>query len=330
MQFSLVLPAIVGLSLLPSIPARSILCTSTRNPVYEALVANRTGSFHSNFNTGDAGKRKNGNLFSLAAELTVNNVDNLGRAAFVNELLSFDGPFPDLQLYDVLRLNDGNTASILFYLHAHQTGAFGGVPATGNKVQAANGELFVFDEDALVSRFIGVNQLDLVGLQISGQAPVDEFRNYSLVNNPQTPQAYRDKIKTAAAQFNRNFNLGNSSAIAALAAPDVTVHPGNSNDTTTSGRQALVNLITKYKTALPDLLAHDEYVVGDGHYAAVEFIWQGTRTGPFVATNGTVVPPDGKVYRTRAFRWMEFNREGLVTTLWEVANNNDFLTNVQG
>jgi hypothetical protein len=77
------------------------------------------------------------------------------------------------------------------------------------------------------------------------------------------------------------------------------------------------------------MLAHDEYVLADGHYAATEFLWQGTRKGDFTASNGTVVPPDGKSYQVRGFRWFKFNDKGLVTKFWEVYNNNDFLTRVQ-
>jgi predicted ester cyclase len=313
--------------LVPAMASSSpILCTSPTSPVYEKEVQNRSATFHQNFNKGDDGKKANGALVSLSIDWVSQNVNTLGRQAFVNGLLSFGVPFPDLKISDNIILIDGNTAAIFYYFQGHQTGPFNVIPASGAAIEALNGELMVFDQDVLLNRLISINEIDTVDLEITGKKIVDHFENVTLIENPQTSAEFRQKIKNIAAQFNKNFNLGNNSANAAFLAPNVEVLTDQGLQT---GKDAVLNLFTRYVKSHPDLIAHDEYILGDGHFTAVEWVWQGTFTGPFLASNGSTVQPTGKSYRMRGLRWMQYDDQGLVTKVWQVTNNNDLITNVQ-
>ena len=112
-------------------------------------------------------------------------------------------------------------ASILYMFQGTQGGTFDGIPATGRKVEAWNGELMVFNDEALLSRLTTVNNLDQFQLEITGAVTIDEFQNVTLASNPQTPSAYRTKIKNVAAKFNKNFNNGKTAANSTLATSDI-------------------------------------------------------------------------------------------------------------
>jgi len=293
---------------------------------YEPKVRNNTASFHKNFNAGPAGKQANGALVSNSIDWANNNANTLGRANFVNTLLSFDVPFPDLKIFDVFILVDGNIGAVFYYFQAHQDGPFGDLPATGRPMQVLNTELFMFDADARLARLITVNDLSHVQAQLTGTVPAPVFGNFTLVSNQQTSPYFRTKIKNTAAQFNNNFNANKTAMNAGLARPDVKITTG---DGVSHGTEALLALFAELEKSHPDLLAHDAYVVGDGHYVAVGFIWEGTFKGDFKLTNGTIVPPDGKAYRTWAARWFQFDDAGIVTAVWQVEDHDNMVKNVQ-
>ena len=238
-------------------------------PEYEKLVANHSSQFHMNLDKGDVGRRANAALATASMFWTTNNATTIGQKQFVNGLLSFDSSFTSFQIHDMLHLNNGNMVSILYVFQGTQGGTFDGIPATGRKIEAWNGELMVFNDEALLSRLITVNNLNQFQLEITGAVTIDEFQNVTLASNPQTPSAYRTKIKNVAAQFNKNFNNGKTAANSALVTSNIII---NTNSAILYGQNALKSHFNKYNTSLPDLLAYDEYILADGHYAAVEFV----------------------------------------------------------
>src|ERR1700753_197447 len=217
------------------------LCTSPRSSKYEALEANRSASFHANFDTGEAGRIANGDLVSNSLYWTANQVNTLGRTPFVKGLLSFGGPFPDLFIRDLIHLNDGNKASIMFYFQGHQTGEFEGVPASGAAIEILNGEHFVFDQDVLLDRLVTVNELNILQLQITGQQKVTNFTNVTLLDNPQTPKAFRDSIKDTTAKFHQNFNMNKTGDNANFVTDNVQIF---SNQGLQIGKKAFLDLFT--------------------------------------------------------------------------------------
>ena len=294
---------------------------------YEALVANHTASFHINFSKGPDGKKANGALVSDSIDWANDNQFTLGRSAFVNGLLSFGVPFPGLQLPDILIVTEGSVSALRYLFQGSQTGTYNGIPATGNKVECGNAELMTFDENALLNHLVSVNDLDSIELQVQGKIKVDQFQNVSLTPMQKTSSHFREGIKNTTAQLNVNFNKNMVAANAKLVSPDLKIHL--LNGTTLTGPDAFISFLSRFQTPLPDLIAHDEYIIAQGYYSASEFIYQGTRTGVFTATDGTKVQPDGKSYRTRAMRFIRFDESGIIKEFWEVMNNNDLMTAVQ-
>lgn len=296
---------------------------SCTNPEYDARVFKSASTFHKNFDKGEGGKMENGKMVSDSIEWDNNNQITLGRQNFVDGLLSFDVPFPNIQIADVIVISRG-TRPLYSTISGRAERPFQKLPPSGNNVEFINAEFMAFDQDALLDYLISINPIDQIILETKGEKKIDKFKHATLRQNPQTSLSYRRKIKESAAQFTKNFNNGNNDATVKLASPDVLIH--RSDDTTVTGRSALLEVLDRYKTALPNLIQHDEFNVGDGHYVAVEFVSEGTRTGPFIATNGTQVPPDGRVYKTRSGRFLRFDDEGVVVEFWEVIDNDNFLT----
>jgi predicted ester cyclase len=289
--------------------------------LYEARVRTNIASFHKNFVLGDRGKQANGTLVSSSIDWANNNANTLGRANFVSTLLSFNAPFPDLRILDVNILVDGNTGAVFYYFQGHQSGPFAGIEPAGRPLEIINTEIFTFDADALNARLITVNSLGMLEAQISGVVPAPAFGNFSLVENPQTTGYYRQKIKGIAAGFDDAFNSRNESALNsnctswAWVRPDVNVT--TASGTTSTGLAALQRLFAQFDGSHPDLLAHDAYVIVDGQYVAVGSVLEGTFTGTFAMINGTAVKGDGKMYRTWAARWYQFDDEGFVVKVWD-------------
>lgn len=95
-------------------PSNQVLCTPPQSPLYTALVAKNSATFHQNFNRpNDVGKKANGALTNPSIWWTSNNIETLGTPGFVSGLEAFDSPFPGLQIADFVHVNDGNLAAIL-------------------------------------------------------------------------------------------------------------------------------------------------------------------------------------------------------------------------
>lgn len=91
----------------------------------------------------------------------------------------------------------------------------------------------------------------------------------------------------------------------------------------------MVRLMRRLSTAFHDLKITDEYVLADGDRAAVEYIMQGTQTGPYTAPNGTVIPPTGKTVRVRGINFLAFDANGLLKEITVIHNENDFVTQLK-
>ena len=62
-----------------------------------------------------------------------------------------------------------------------------------------------------------------------------------------------------------------------LVADDVHI---NADSNMLQGKRAFPDRLQRLKAPFPDLTIHDEYVLTDGDRAAVEYIMEGTQTGP--------------------------------------------------
>ncbi|KAH8805258.1 hypothetical protein F5884DRAFT_798842 [Xylogone sp. PMI_703] len=291
--------------LLYPVPASSL------SPSYLRLVANRSASFHPNFNTGETGALANGALVSPSIEDDANGVTFLGSALFVRSLQGGGRT----QFLDQLIIQEGNAFGILFAQRT-QVGS--------TRIQIESGEVMVFDENALLNKLITVSQGALASLQAVNQALVPEFQPINITRiDDDIPPSFTSRIKGVTAQLNRNFNSGNSSSNSAFVSQNIIVH---ADGNTTTGVNAFLNLFTRYDNSIAGLVAHDEYIFAQGNYVAVEFVRSGIRNGTFTTLNGTHVAPDGGLPFVRGMRFLRFDRQsGLIQEIWEVANNDDFL-----
>lgn len=69
------------------------------------------------------------------------------------------------------------------------------------------------------------------------------------------------------------------------------------------GREGFLQFMSSFKTAFPDIEMTHTHLVASGDDVAVEFVWNGTHTGPLVSAAGTI-PPTGR--RVEGARVAEF------------------------
>jgi hypothetical protein len=286
---------------------------SSLNSSYLALVSNHSRSFHPSANSGARGLTLRAQLTSAAISFT-----SSGSPTLVGRDL-FDQATPvDTRLFDQVYVQEGNVVASLFVTD---------MQGSGTRFAVETAEFMVFDEQALLYSLVNILPTGVAMLQASGEAPVPSTAGLSLMQiSNAIPKAFTTKARTAASQLNRNFNAGKPRSNLALAAQDVIVH---ANGNTTTGQPAFLDLFTRYTTSIPDLIAHDEYLVAQGNFAAVGFLSFGVRNGTFTAVNGTRVPPSNGFVSTRGARFMRFNvTSGLIQEIWEVADNDAFLAAV--
>jgi predicted ester cyclase len=133
---------------------------------------------------------------------------------------------------------------------------------------------------------------------------------------------YVAKIRLVASTFHKNFSAGEFDKNGPLVAEDIRI---NSNGAMLTGRDAFVQRIKRYKVPFPNLLIKDEYVLAEGNRAAVEYIMEGSQTGPFTLPDGTILQPSGKAVKVRGIEFMKFNQEGLLDDLITISNADDFV-----
>jgi hypothetical protein len=136
----------------------------------------------------------------------------------------------------------------------------------------------VFDANAELYHLITVEEFARAKSQIQNltTVPTPATNLTSLLQpNPQTPPAFRQKMRDSMGKIHANFNVGNNSANAQLVRADVEV---NADWNVTTGSQAFLDLISQWQCSFPDMVFHDDALLADGHLGAVEFVWEGTQT----------------------------------------------------
>jgi predicted ester cyclase len=128
---------------------------------YEKLILNNVSQFHKNFNNRDFAR--NGDLVVENLHVDSNGTEVNGRAAFVNRIGRFVGPFPDVQITDLITVVDGNTAAIRFVITGTQKGDLptpeGVIAATNRQIHVDGTEFFTFDKDGKLTDLVTVENL---------------------------------------------------------------------------------------------------------------------------------------------------------------------------
>lgn len=288
------------------------------------LFRENAPKFHENFSAGEF--EKNGPLVTPDIDVDSNNVKLVGRDNFVKRIERYSIPFPGLQLRDRVIIVDGNVAAVNYILQGQHGGPYGKIPATGNKVEAMSGEVFEFNPEGLMKKLTTITELDRLEAEISGHIRISEFLKVTLLQNGRVSPDELRKVRARAAMFDKNFNDGHTDKNADLAARSVRI---NADNTVLVGRAALVEQRERLKAAFPDMQIHDEYVLADGNRAAVEYVMEGTQTGPYTLADGSVLAATGKKVRVRGIDFMAFDGDGLLRELVVVHNENDFATQLE-
>jgi predicted ester cyclase len=285
----------------------------------DRLYRENASKFHKNFSAGEF--EKNGPLVTPDIDVDSNNVKLMGRDNFIKRIERYSIPFPGLQLRDRVIIVDGNVAAVNYILQGQHNGPYGKIAATGNKVEAMSGEVFEFNPEGLMKKLTTITELDRIEAEINGRSKISAFQKITLLPNGKVSPDKRAKVRAAAAMFDKNFNDGNTDKNADLAAKNVQI---NADNAVLVGTAALVEQRQRLKTAFPDMRIHDEYVLADGSRAAVEYVMEGTQTGPYIMGDGSVLAATGKKVRVRGIDFMAFDGSGLLKELVVVHNENDF------
>ena len=248
-------------------------------------------------------------MVSFDMEWNRNGALMLSRANFVTTLTTFNESFHGLQVPDRYHLVDGNVGAVLYRLQGPQTGAFEGMLNSGELLDIMGGELMQFDAEAELNYLITIEEFGIAVEQLFGNQTVTALTPVSLFNNPQTSQEFRQRLRDNMASLHRNFNIGQHSAIAGLATPDVVVNADQIQD---QGSDAFMNLFLSDLNSFPDKIFHNDFVLADGHLGAIESVWQGTQTGVYTAPDGSIIQPTGQPVRVRSLLFLEFNEDALV------------------
>ena len=291
---------------------------------YEQRIRSNASKFHKNFSAGRFDD--NGPLVTPDIDVNSNNVKLTGRQNFIDRLKRYSTPFPGLQLNDRIRVVDGDAVATNYILQGEQKGPFGKVAATGNKIEAMSGEIFVFYQAGLMRKLITVTELDVVAAEVRGNVTIKTFAPVTLLPNAQTAAAYASTIKATAASLYQNYSAKADAENAALATPDVTI---NADNVLTQGRQAIVDRFKPLRSTFPDLRISSEYVLVDGNRAAVEYVMEGTQTGGFRTPEGHDVKPTGKTVRVRGMDFLQFDPAGHISDLVIIHNQDDFGTQLE-
>jgi predicted ester cyclase len=280
----------------------------THDSAYESKVRTNLATFHPNLSKGNC--TGNGPLVSFPMQWNVNGQLLISRKSFVSHLCGFNTTFHGLKAPDVYHIVDGNVGAILYHLQATQTAPVGNIPLTGRRVELMGGELMVFDEQALLDFLITIEEDGRLVDQLTGVIDAPKpFPPISLISNPQTSSRYRSQLRKNMARLHQNFNEGNNLVNAALARSDIQV---NADYVDSTGQEAFVALFVNWQKAFPDMVYRDDYILADGHQGAIEYVWEGTQTGPYTAPNSTVIALTSKPVRVRGMLFLEFDDQGLV------------------
>jgi predicted ester cyclase len=198
-------------------------------------------------------------------------------------------PFHGMQLRDRVIVVDSNVAALNFVFQGEQKGSITGL----GRVEA----------------------------DVPGMIRINSFATIGTLSNGAEDSHRRAVLRAAAALFHRNFNDGHLERNAWLARGDVHV---NADNTMLRGRSAVIGQYDRLKQAFPDMQIHDEYVLADGYRAAVEYVMEGTQTGPFTSPDGSILQPTGKRVRVRGIDFMAFDETGLLRDLIVVRDEDSF------
>jgi hypothetical protein len=285
---------------------------------YNQILHENAGKFHANFNAGDFDA--NGPLATERIRIDSNNVRLSGRQNFVNRIKRFSVPFPALQLNDEVRIIDGNVAAVMYLMQGVHGGPYGEYQPTHNKVEAAGGEVFEFDETGLMKSLTTTTELDQVEACVRGIKELTGFRKVHLVSMREEPPLFVNQIRSDAAALYRNLDRACPRQNVRFFSSDfIMTRSGKTFD----GGAAFNGQFDGLRVSFPDLVISSEYVLAEGNWAGVAYVLRGTQTSAYSTSSGTVLPPSDKKIEAREMSFLEFGPDGLLVKAAVISNARD-------
>ena len=212
-------------------------------------------------------------------------------------------------------ITEGDLSTIMMTWEATHTGAFGDIPASGNRIKVTSTGI-----DRVVNGKIteGWGELNMLGmLQQMGAIPSPDAGSQAGATDQEPLVRNKEVIR----KFHAAMNNKDMKTLHSLIHPDFVNHLGAMGDQ--SGPQALIDGLAPFYEALPDLHVNEEYVVSQRNRVATRITTSGTHQGSYmgipptgndVSFTGIVIyrlDDDGKIVE----RWQDFDSAGLMQQL---------------
>lgn len=243
------------------------------NSSYTEKVRNNASTFHKNFTTGDFDK--NGALVNEKIYVNSNNAIVIGKDKFVQRIKRFHTPFPDLALRDRIVLVDENQVALLYIMQGTQTGPYGSIPQSGNKINVYAAEFFTMDDNALMKELLTITQLDQLVRQIKGEDKIQKQEDVTLMPTKKTNEKYKRMLKDKLDAYVQNFNTRDWAALDGMFTNNATI---KINGTTYKGTSSLTNALKSIIEKIPDATYHLIRNVVEGDRGAIAYEVNGTPT----------------------------------------------------
>lgn len=266
-QVSILIFALLGFRL-------QILAQNT-DTVYSENVRKNAQMFHINFSAGDF--EKNAPLVNEKIYYDSDNTIVIGRDNFVKDISSLKGSFPGLALRDKIIIVDENQVALFYMMQGIQTGSYGAIPASGNKINVDAVEFFTMDNNALMKELLTITQLDQLERQITGKDRVEKEVNVKLMPIKKVNMEYKRLLKDRLDAYVQNFNTRDWAALTGMFGKDVTI---KINGISHSGPLALINELKSVVQKIPDATYHLIRNVAEGDRGAIAYEVNGIISKP--------------------------------------------------
>jgi predicted ester cyclase len=235
----------------------------------------------------------------------------------VQRIKRYHTPFPNLALRDRVVIVDGNQVALLYIMQGAQTGPFGDIPPSGNKINVYAAEFFTMDDNALMKELLTITQLDQLKRQITGQDKLKDYEAVTLLPIKQTDATYKSMLKNKLDAYVQHFNTRNWEALAAMFAENADI---KINGTPYKGVTALISQLKKTAAKVPNITYHLIRNVAEGDRGSIAYEVNGTVSGH--GADGTHT--EASIQDVKQGVHFQFNEKGKITNMVSVYNSEDF------
>lgn len=265
---------------------------------------------------------------TLFSENFIRHPMETNRAELEDSIAALRTAIPDLQTTAEIMVAQDDWVAVRMRLRGTFTNAFSGqdqlsVAPTGRPVEFVANVVYRFGADGrIVEQWDGFDNLDfLAQMGVISSSPVTE--------RPERP-LYPDVVDTGMSAQNRfvlrsfmaSFNQGDFATIETLFKTDFTAH----NPFGKLDRTGYINDLRSLRGALPDVTMIPTQLIAEGNWTVALYRLHGTFSGNYTMTDGSSIPPTGKVLDLPIITMFRFDQIGLIAESFEEYDGLDFLT----